>query len=494
MVEEKILHPMMYTGRNFYLLIAVLLAAIAWFGFAYYTQLRYGLGVTGMNEPVYWGIYIASFIFFVGVAHGGIAISAAVRILKLETYRPIARMGEVLTVVSLILAGMMIIFDLGRPDRVLNLFRFGRWQSPLAWDVIIISAYFMASVTFMYLGLREDLPACARKFPTRRGLYEFLAAGYTGTPREKEVNDKVLWYMSVLIVTMIVLASGGVIPFIFGLQVAQPGWYSAIMPSYFVTGAITSASAAVIIIAAFMRHFFRWEEYIKPEIFKGLANFLRVMVAIYFYFMVSEQLTIRYAGSIPEQVVSQALFFGEFAPLYWSYIILGLFIPFFILVIPQTRTITGIVAAAFLVTVGLWAKRFLIVVPPLTRQLLPAPVIDPVTRQSFIYPPTAIGMYTPTWVEWSLLLGALAIGILLYTLFVKLFPMMELKVVEIKPGAPEIAKAVPPPAPEEVKKASSKCNLCGAEFSSMDECCEHAEKEHKIARASCDMCCEEVKK
>ncbi|MBI5253010.1 MAG: hypothetical protein HY930_01220 [Euryarchaeota archaeon] len=74
--------------------------------------------------------------------------------------------------------------------------------------------------------------------------------------------------------------------------------------------------------------------------------------------------------------------------------------------------------------------------------------------------------------------------------------MMELKVAEIKLGAPEITKAAPPPTPEEAKKAEkpSKCNLCDAEFGSMDECCEHAEKEHKIARASCDMCCEEVKK
>ncbi|MEE8401457.1 MAG: NrfD/PsrC family molybdoenzyme membrane anchor subunit [Candidatus Hydrothermarchaeaceae archaeon] len=497
-LEDKILRPITSTGSSFYLFIGILLAILGWFSYAYYIQLSQGLGVTGMNEPVYWGLYIASFIFFVGIAHGGISISAAVSVFKLENYRPVARIGELLTIISLMLSGIMITFDLGRPDRVLNLLRYGRWQSPLVWDVIIITIYFMGSVTFMYLGLRKDMPALIKRFPGR-GIYKFLAAGYKGTQKEKEVNDRVGYYLGIALLAIMVMASGGVIPLIFGLQVAQPGWFTALLPVYFLCAALSSAIAGVIIIAAIARRIFGWEEFIKEKIFIGLANVLRIFLLFYVYFIVSEQLTIRYAGPHPEQVVSNALFFGEFSTLWWAYLIIFTAVPFFLLVIPQTRNIKGIFIASMLIVPGLWLKRLLIVVPPLTRQLLPTPVIDPVTRSTFLSPATSIGVYSPTWVEWSLFIGVLSLGALLFTLFSKFFPLIELDVGETLEMERESAQAdVPSPetkassaeAPSAGEaKEPAKCDLCGAEFSTMDECCEHAETEHQITKASCDMAC-----
>ena len=121
--EEQLLRPLLYSGQAFYIFGGGLLILIVWFGYAWYIQLTQGLGVTMMRTPVgaAWGVYIVNFVFFVGIAHGGIAIAAAIRLLKLTKYMPIARMGEVLTVISLMMAGLSIMIDMGRPDRIFNL-------------------------------------------------------------------------------------------------------------------------------------------------------------------------------------------------------------------------------------------------------------------------------------------------------------------------------------------------------------------------------------
>jgi molybdopterin-containing oxidoreductase family membrane subunit len=495
---DKILVSVTRTTGGFYKFLVVSLLILAWFGFAYYQQLSKGLVVTGLNEPIYMGLYIATFIWLVGLAHGGISISAAVTVFKLENYKPVARLGELLTLICLTLSGIMITFDIGRPDRALNLLRFGRWQSPLSWDVFIIVLYFMGSLTFFYIGLRREMPEMIKRFPDTlmTGVYKFLGAGYKGTEKDARVNKKAGYYLGIALLLVMCSASGFVIPLIFALQVAQPGWFTALFPIYFLAAALGSAMAAVIIMAYVSRRMFDWYDFIPDRIIVGLANVLRVFLLVYIYFIVCEHLVIRYAGLGPEQNVSNAMFFGEFAPFWWAYLIFGLIVPFLMLVIPQTRTIKGILIASCLVVPALWLKRMIIVVPPLSRQLFPNPVIDPATRSSFIDPLTTIGVYSPSWVEWSLLVGTLALGVLLFAIFAKFFPLIELDVGEVH-IEPEPIAATPAAAGEaatapQAAGPPAQCELCDATFSNIDECCEHAEREHGIAKDSCDMACAEM--
>ena len=497
---DKILVTVTRTTGGFYKFLIVSLLILAWFGFAYYQQLSKGLVVTGLNEPMYMGLYIGTFIWFVGIAHGGIAISAAVTVLNLPQYKPVARLGELLTLVCLSLSGIMITFDIGRPDRVINLVRWGRYQSPLSWDVFIIVLYFMGSLTFFYIGLRREMPDMIKKFPNTMmtGVYKFLSAGYKGTAKDKRINDKAGYYLGIALLLIMCSASGFIIPLIFALQVAQPGWFTALLPIYFLAAALASALAAIILIAFITRWMFDWYDFISDKIIHGLAMGLRVFLFLYLYFIVCEQLVMRYAGLLPEQNVSNALFFGEFAPYWWGYLILGLVLPLLILIIPQTKTIKGYVIASAIVIPALWVKRMMIVLPPLSRQLVPNPVIDPATRSTFVDPLTTIGIYSPTWVEWSLFAGTLTLGFLMFAIFAKFFPLIELDVgeVHVEPepvaAAPAAAGGDAGGAPPPTAGPPAKCELCDATFGSLDECCEHAEKEHAIAKDSCDMACAEA--
>ncbi|MEK6565999.1 MAG: NrfD/PsrC family molybdoenzyme membrane anchor subunit, partial [Bacteroidota bacterium] len=155
--DEALYRPIYETQRGYYITVGILLLIIMWASFMYFTQLRDGLGVTGMNQPVTWGFYIVNFVFFIGISHAGTLISAILRLSKAEWRRPITRMAEVITAIVLAIGGLHPIIDLGRPDRTLNIFESGRLQSPLLWDVTSITAYFTASTVYLYIPMIPDI-------------------------------------------------------------------------------------------------------------------------------------------------------------------------------------------------------------------------------------------------------------------------------------------------------------------------------------------------
>ncbi len=238
--HQRLLQPLLSTDNSFYLLSGALLVLVGWFGYAWLTQLRTGLGVTAMRTPVgaAWGVYIANFIFFACMAHGGMAVSAAVRLLKLKRFLPVARMGEVLTIVALMMAGLSILLDLGRPDRAFNVIRYLPQRigsSPLSWDVTVILLYLSLSAAYLWLTMRRDLMLSADRFPRRGLLYRALLIGYR--PEDQERIERTAWWLSIAILILIVMLSGGVIPWIFGLLPSRPGWFGAMAGPYFLTAA-----------------------------------------------------------------------------------------------------------------------------------------------------------------------------------------------------------------------------------------------------------------
>lgn len=415
-LAEELLRPLFHTGGAFYLTAGLLLIPVLWFFYVWFLQLTQGLGVTGLRTPsgAAWGMYIANFVFYVGIAHGGIAVAAAIRLLKLKDYEPIGRIGEVLTVVALSMAGLSISLDMGRPDRLINIILY--WpqrigSSSLTWDVTVIILYFSMSALYLWLTMRHDLAECAERFPNRAWLYRPFLIGYR--PEEKAKIDRMTWWLSIAIVFLIVMLSGGVVPWIFGLLPSRPGWFGALAGPYFLTAAISSAIAGVLVVSAIVRKVFHWEAFIKPQIFRGLGLFFGITTMFYLYMILAEQLTMRYAAPVAEFLVSEMMLTGEFAPLFWTMLIAGFFLPALTLIVqsfhPKWFSVGRTTFLAAVIMLAFWVKRFLIVVPSLLRPLLPFPE----------------GTYQVTWVEWSVTAGVLAMAILMFMVFVKLFPMVE---------------------------------------------------------------------
>jgi len=406
--DATLFAPIERTGRGFYWAAAGLAVLVLWGAVAYWTQFSEGLGVTGLQEPVSWGFYVTNFVFFIGISHAGTLISAILRLSKAEWRRPITRMAEVITVMVLFIGASQILVDLGRPDRALNVIRYGRYQSPLLWDATSISAYLTASILYLYLPMIPDIAILRDRLAKRKLLYTVLALGWTGTVRQQTVLNRAIAVMAVLVIP-IAVSVHTVVSFVFSMTL-QPMWRSTIFGPYFVVGAIFSGIAALIVAMIVFRRVYGLQAYLKPIHFRYLGQLLLIMSLLWFYFTFAEYLTAYYGNEPSEMKVFWAKFTGPFWPAFWGMVLANFAIPVLCLVRLGRHTIGKVLVASLSVSVGMWLERFIIVVPTLSNPRLPFPETP----------------YWPTWVEWGEMAGSFALFALFYLLFTKLFPIISI--------------------------------------------------------------------
>ncbi|MFQ5494174.1 MAG: NrfD/PsrC family molybdoenzyme membrane anchor subunit [Phycisphaerae bacterium] len=421
--DAILLQPILQTGPRFYWVVGALLAVIGFAVFAYLTQFREGLGVTGLGRPVYWGFYITNFVFFIGISHAGTLISAILRIVGAEWRRTITRSAEVITVMVIVFGVGNVLVDLGRPDRLMNIIYHGRLQSPLLWDVCSITLYLTMSTTYLYLPLIPDIAILRDHTNKWPWFYRLLALGWKGTPKQQRVLDITINVMAIIVIPVAVSVHT-VISFIFAMTI-QPMWHSAIFGPYFVVGAIFSGIAALICAMALIRWVYGLDEYFKKLHFNNLGLMLLAMCFAWFYFTVSEFLTTFYGNEPSHMAIFWMKISGSFAPHFWTMVATCFVIPVTILCNRRTRTILGTVIASISVNIGMYLERFIIVVPSLSQPRLPH----------------AAGVtYSPTWVEWAILAGCTAAFILMYILFTKVFPIVSIW--EVQEGRDKSVKEV----------------------------------------------------
>ncbi len=405
--DSVLLEPILATRGSFYYLALALLGLSA-FGFLmWFRQLRDGLGVTGLNVPVYWGAYITNFVFFIGISHAGTLISAILRLCDAEWRRSVTRAAEVITVLVLFFGVGSIVMDLGRPDRALNVLRHPNFRSPLLWDVCSISVYLTASSIYLYLPLIPDLAILRDHGGKFTPLYRLLAAGWRGTERQKRILHRAVGIMAVLVIP-IAISVHTVVSWVFAMTV-QPMWHSTIFGPYFVVGAIFSGIASLIVAMALIRRIYHLENYLKDVHFNHLGLLLMVMSLLWFYFTFAEFLTTFYGGDPSHLTIFYSKVSGRFSLPFWTMVLTCFAIPFPILAIRRTRTVTGTVIAGISINIGMWLERYMIVVPTMSRPRLP----------------WAQGVYSPTIVELGITVGFGATFIFLYMLFTRFFPIVS---------------------------------------------------------------------
>jgi len=432
--EQNLLRSVTTTTWRFHLWVGFLLAVLGVGLYAYLLQLRQGLVVTGLRDQVSWGLYITNFVFFIGISHAGTLISAILRVTNTGWRCPITRMAEAITVFALCIGGPMVIIDLGRPDRMLNLFRYGRVQSPIIWDVLSVSTYLTGCVLYFFIPMIPDLALLAARpeiSPWRRRLYRALSLGWTGSAAEQQILERAISIMAVIIIPLAVSVHT-VVSWIFAMTL-RPGWDSSIFGPYFVIGAIYSGAAGVVFSMFILRKIYRLQDYIQLEHFRNLGLLLLSFALLYLYFNVNEYLTIGYKLEGAERRLVHDLFLGRYSTAFWTVQTVGVIIPLLLMLAvlawPRYRhfTVEGVSLAALLVVIGAWAKRYLIVVPTLQTPFLPPQHL-----------PEGWTDYQPTWVEWSITAAALAGFLLIYTLLSKLFPIVSIwETREAEEAAPE---------------------------------------------------------
>jgi molybdopterin-containing oxidoreductase family membrane subunit len=427
--EKTILAPLHRVKTSDYLLWGSLLLLMLMGLGTWIWQYLQGLGITGMNRPVYWGVYITNFVFFIGLAHSGTFISAILRIAGQSWRAPLTRAAEAITLFSLPFGAGSIIIDMGHPERLLNVILYGRFQSPIIWDVTAVGLYMLSSIVFFYLSLLPDIALCRDRLSDvprwQQRMYKILALGWNDSPEQYRRLEKVLDGMAVFM-TMLVVTVHTVVSWLFGLTV-QPGWHTALIGPFFLLGAILSGTAAVVIVLAILRKAYRLEKVLHVGLFNSLRKLLITFVLGWLYMMIAEHLTIGYSSMHEEMVVLNDKFSGTYSLIFWSMTIFVFVIPLLIFILKGKNNVSWMVFASVLINIGMWLERYIVIIPSETSPRLLHEMGQ--------------GTYLPQLPEVLITIACFAGLAFLYAVFTRFFPIVPIwETAESLPGhahAPE---------------------------------------------------------
>ncbi|MFC4437554.1 MULTISPECIES: NrfD/PsrC family molybdoenzyme membrane anchor subunit [Natrialbaceae] len=424
--EADILRPIQNTSKKFFALFAVSALALGAFLVAWMYQLQQGMVVTGLSDwgsggGVTWGLYIGAFIWWVGIAHGGIILSAAVRLLGMDRYMPVARLAEMLTLAGLSAAGFYILVHMGRPDRmvtsVLGHYHITVNNSPLVWDVTVITAYFVLTATYLALTLRYDITRLRDQLPDHfNPIYNVMTLGYT--EQEDEIVERMVWWLALAIIIMApLLLHGGVIPWLFAVLPGMPAWFSAVQGPQFLTIALTSAISGVILVAAAFRRAYDWEHIMTDDVFRGLLLWLGFFCLLFLWLQLQQNVVGLFKAPIDVGVAQEATFHHPVYLLSMSMVFGTLVFIFAQTIRPALFTRVRAMVAGVAVLLATLMEKILFVV------------------EGFMHPTFEIyaatpGEYFPSAIEWLSLVGTVGMVTLFFLVLAKIVPVVELHAVE----------------------------------------------------------------
>jgi len=446
-VNEDILKPLAPPKRMYWVVMGFLVTGILWAVFCWIYQVEAGMGVTGLNIPVGWGVYITNFVFWVGIAHSGTLISAILHLVRSRWRTAIARASEAMTVFAVITAGLFPLIHLGRvwvfyfilpypSERQL----WPNFISPLVWDVCAVSTYLTVSSIFWYVGLWPDLAAARDRSARLLGpdhprtrLYRWFSLGWHGSGEQWRHYGRGYLFFAAL-ATPLVISVHSVVSWDFAMaQLA--GWHTTVFAPYFVAGAIHSGLAMVLVLVIPMRKILHLHRVIDIEHFDAMAQTMIVTTCIVGYAYLLEPFIAWYSGDLVEKQFAVWRATGPIAPLYWALWVCNVAVPLAFLTKWARRHLGALFVVGILVNVGMWLERFVIIVGSLWHDFLPH----------------NWGGYFPSWVEISITLGSFCWFFFWFYAFTKTVPTVSLadvkadEVHEVPHGRELVPEGAPAP-------------------------------------------------
>ena len=378
-----------------------------------------GIGVWGLNKTIGWGFDITNFVFWVGIGHAGTLISAILFLFRQKWRTSINRSAEAMTLFAVICAAVFPLIHMGRPwFGALWVFPYPNmrgplwvnFRSPLLWDVFAISTYFTISAVFWFIGLIPDLATVRdrAKSKIRKKIYGILALGWSGSNKHW-VHYETVYMLLAGLSTPLVLSVHTIVSMDFATSIL-PGWHTTIFPPYFVAGAIFSGFAMVLTLLIIVRKVLNIEHLITIN---HLENMCKVIVATGMMVGLAystEFLIAWYSGSNYEGFTFVNRAKGPYAWAYWTMVSCNVLSPQVFWFKKMRTSVPVIFVMSLVVNVGMWFERFVIIVTSLHRDYLPS----------------SWAMYSPTWVEYTTLLGTFGIFFTAFLLFTRVLPVVAI--------------------------------------------------------------------
>jgi molybdopterin-containing oxidoreductase family membrane subunit len=372
---EKILQE----DRRYWGWLTCLLALIAVGFFCYLQQLRHGLGITGLSRDVSWGIYIAQFTFFVGVAASAVMVVFPCYLHDVRQFARITILGELLAVAAVIMCMLFIMVDMGQPSRVMNVLLHPAPGSLMFWDMLSLCGYLLLNGVIATVMLNSEYKGVSPPAWIKPVIYLSIP-----------------WAVSIHTVTA----------FLYNGLPGRSFWFTAILAPRFLASAFAAGPALLILLCLLLRRLTSFDA--GRDAIRRLGVIVTYAMLANVFFLVLELFTALYSN-VPEHAEPfRYLYFGlegelGLVPYMWLSLLLAV-AALAALLTPRLRENENVLAlASVAVFISLWIEKGLGLV---VAGFVPSPL-------------GAVTPYAPTAPEWGIVLGIWAIGALLVTLLFK---------------------------------------------------------------------------
>jgi Ni/Fe-hydrogenase subunit HybB-like protein len=374
------------------------------------------IGLAGIRNPVNWGVFIISFVFWVGIAHSGTLISAILYLFRTEWRTSINRIAEAMTVSSVAVAGLFPLVHLGRIWYFYWLIPYPNYReiwpnfrSALIWDLTAVLTYMTVSIVFFYTGLIPDIATVRdRSAGIRRRIYGALALGWRGSNRQWHHFEMALLLLSGL-ATALVVSVSSVVSWDFSSTIV-PAWHDEIFAPEFVTGALFSGFAMIIVILVPLRKLAKLEHLITLQHFNMICKMLIALSLLLSYMYASEFFSAYYSGDMFERHTFTNWAIGLYPWEFWLMIVFNSILPLTLFYVPLRSKLPYLFVISVLAIIGMWLERFVIIVSSLSQG----------------YNPYAWGRYAPTITEIGIFAGSVGLFFFIVAFLGKVFPVVAI--------------------------------------------------------------------
>ena len=367
-------------GRRYWLWLAALLVVVCAAAWCYALQLRVGLGVTGLTRDVTWGLYIAQFTFFVGVAASAVVVVLPYYLHDYKAFGRVTILGEFVAISALTMCAAFIFVDMGQPSRLLNVVRYAAPGSLMFWDLVALGGYLVLNVIITRVTLESERCQAAPPRWVRRMILLSIP-----------------WAISIHTVTA----------FLYSGLAGRPFWLTALLAPRFLASAFAAGPALLILLCLLVRRW--WDLRVADEAIRRIAVIVTYALAAHLFFVAVELFTVFYS-QVPDALEPYRYLYagldGQAQLTPWTWVSVGLAVTaLVVLLTPAARARRATLAAACVaVFVALWIEKGLGLV---VAGFVPAPLGN-------------VPGYVPTWREVTIVAGIWAVGAMMVTVFFKI--------------------------------------------------------------------------
>lgn len=389
--------------KKLFWIIGLIMTVIGLVGWG--DRFMYGHLHANYGSIVTWGLWIAVYIYFIGLSAGAFLISSLVYVFNLKQFEKIGRVALYTAVVTLILALLSVVADLGHMGRSWYVMVFPNFKSPMAWMIWLYSAYFTLLCFELWFVLRADFIRLKDEPGFRGKLYGFLTFGsHDVSSATIERDRKKVKILATIGVPLAIVFNGGG-GALFGIVAARPHWHSGLFPILSLLSALVSGGALLIVIAANFKD--GWEKNKDTVLLLGKMVLGLLLLDVLFQF---SEILVAFRGGIPGHSAGFELeMFGHYWWVFWGVqVVLSTLLPVYLLSSAGTRnSLRMVTLAGLLIAIGFIGTRLNIVIPGLA--------VEEIKGISHAIASSRLSAdYFPSVTEFLLTVGVFGIGLLLF--------------------------------------------------------------------------------